>query len=536
MNKILVLLKGDTIDFSLYKKNIIDDNINNTDVINMENLKFTEDYILNNYELVSSFFNLVVIKKNISTALINNLEIAEIVLIILKKLKNINTVIFKENKGLNYTISSYLMKNIYLNRIECYSMPLIMFDKFRDGIVITRELILCNSDFINYNNIKTYSDLCSKDKIIIDSYLTFSDVDDIIYFFKTNKRLKKIYIKGYKRNNLITFLKMLKENNFKKICIILIDDDNVNKSLIEDSHIFNKLNKQYNVLIKIKYSNKYREKNKVYELILNMCKIFLIMIIIIILFLFIFSRKKIEKMDKSIQNNLNIIDEIVKENTGKIKNNTNEPKDNIIEDNNIVEESITETEKEEYISPYYVNYDKVYNELLKINEDTVGWIRINNTKIDYPLVQYSDNDYYLSHAFDKSYNQYGWLYVDYRNNMNIIDKNIIIYGHDTLNNLLFGTLKKVLKDEWNSNEDNLTFLLNIKGNDYYYKIFSIYTIDKTNDYLVTEFNDFMNYIDMVKNRSIKDFNVEVSDDDSIVTLSTCFQGANNRLVLHAKKI
>lgn len=533
INKILVVLKEDAIIFSLYRKDIKDDNINNTDIINMENLKFTEDYILDNYELVSSFFNLVIIKKNITIAYINNLEIAETTLKVLKKIKNISTVIFKENKKLNYTLSSYLLDNIYLNRIECYSMPEMMFNRFPNDIVNTREKILCNSDFIDYNNIKTYSQLCNKDKILIDSNLTYNDVDDIIYFFKTNNNLKKIYIKGYNRNNLLAFLKMLKENNFKKVKIILIDNIKVNKNIIEDSKLFNKINKKYNVTIKIKYSNQYKEKNKVKELTLKMCKIFLIIIILILIWLFIFSMIKEKKIENKINDDLKIINEIISENT-----NNNVTEASVVDNNNQQEEDLEEQSKEKYISPYYTNYENVYTDLLEINNDTVGWLKINNTKINYPVVQYKDNEYYLNHSFDKTKNEAGWVFVDYRNNMNIIDKNIIVYAHNvSKNELMFGSLKNTLNSDWNSDTNNLTFLFNIKGINYYYEIFSIYTIKNTNDYLVTEFDDysFMKYINMIKNRSIKDFNINVDEHDSIITLSTCYKESDYRLVVHAKR-
>jgi len=156
------------------------------------------------------------------------------------------------------------------------------------------------------------------------------------------------------------------------------------------------------------------------------------------------------------------------------------------------------------------------------------------------VVQAEDNNYYLKRAYDKTSNEVGWIFVDYRNNMDELSQNTIIYGHNIKRyGLMFGTLKNVLEDNWNTNEENLTISFSSKGKDYYWKIFSIYTIDTTNDYLITNFyskDSYNAFIDKIKGRSIKDFNVEVQSDDKILTLVTCYIDLNHRLVVHAKKI
>ena len=174
------------------------------------------------------------------------------------------------------------------------------------------------------------------------------------------------------------------------------------------------------------------------------------------------------------------------------------------------------------------------------NNDTVGWISIKNTNVDYPVVQGKDNEYYLKHSFDKSSNGAGWVFVDYRNDLSNLNNNTIIYAHNvTKGELMFGSLKKLLDDQWNTNESNLVMNFNIKGVTIKWKIFSIYVIDNTNDYLITKFNDkarYNEFIEKIKERSIKDFNTEVTDNDKILTLSTCYDGSKKRLVVHAKKI
>lgn len=90
-------------------------------------------------------------------------------------------------------------------------------------------------------------------------------------------------------------------------------------------------------------------------------------------------------------------------------------------------------------------------ELRKINRDTVGWIKLENTNIEYPIVQTSDNRFYLDHSFDKSYNKAGWIFADCSNKLDGSDKNIVIYGHNRRDGSMFDSLNNILEDDWNSN-------------------------------------------------------------------------------------
>ena len=168
----------------------------------------------------------------------------------------------------------------------------------------------------------------------------------------------------------------------------------------------------------------------------------------------------------------------------------------------------------------------------RLNPDTVGWLRVENTKIDYPIVQTTNNEYYLKHSFDKSDNRAGWIFVDYRNTLDYNDKNIVIYGHNRKDESMFGTLKEAL-----SKEIKIYLLL---GNEIQkYEPFSVYTIKKENYYLSTNFDndyEFEKYLKTVKDRSIKNFSVNVSTQDKILTLSTCANNNDYRVVVHAKRI
>lgn len=188
-----------------------------------------------------------------------------------------------------------------------------------------------------------------------------------------------------------------------------------------------------------------------------------------------------------------------------------------------------------------ITYKNVnFDELSKFNPNSIAWIKVNNTNIDYPVVQYTDNDYYLTHSIDNSYNSSGWIFMDYRNNTTDLDKNTIIYGHNRLNNSMFANLKKTLEKDWYMSSANRYLTFRTPSNLYVGKIFSIYVEDKNDTYYsninFTSDEDFTNFINNVKNKSIYNFNVSIIESDKIITLYTCTDNSKNRIILHAKLI
>lgn len=189
-----------------------------------------------------------------------------------------------------------------------------------------------------------------------------------------------------------------------------------------------------------------------------------------------------------------------------------------------------------YIKVPFQNVD--LEALKEKNNDTIGFINIKNTNINYPIVQTTNNDYYLNHAYDKSYNEAGWVFMDYRNN-NFNDFNTIIYGHGRLNKTVFGSLKDLLKDSWQSNKDNYTLTISSLTMNYVYQIFSIYTIDAESYYIKTEFDtneDKQDWITEMNNRNASIIYSPANINDKIITLSTCLNNDNGRVVVHAKLI
>lgn len=177
------------------------------------------------------------------------------------------------------------------------------------------------------------------------------------------------------------------------------------------------------------------------------------------------------------------------------------------------------------------------SDIYSINSDCVGWIKIESLNIDYPLVQTTNNDFYLTNSFDKTYNKAGWIFVDYRNLLDGTDRNIVIYGHNRRDGSMFGNLKNILKDQKNIDKKDMKILLVINNKIQEYKVFSTYSIPMEEYYLTTYFDndkEFQEYIDRAIKNSVINFKQNVSINDKILTLSTCANNNKDRVVVHAK--
>ena len=203
------------------------------------------------------------------------------------------------------------------------------------------------------------------------------------------------------------------------------------------------------------------------------------------------------------------------------------------------EAKIIETDPDYY--RLYKDVDLIsvnFDELLKTNNETKGWLKVNNTNINYPFVQHKDNNYYLKHTYNKKSNGGGWVFLDYRNNANFEDFNTIIYGHGRKDKTIFGTLGKVLKKGYIDKKENQFVLLSTPTKNMTYQIFSAYTIPNTSDYIKTEFTsdkEKEKFIEMITSRNELDIDVNVSKDDKILTLSTC-HNHEVKMVVHAKLV
>lgn len=233
--------------------------------------------------------------------------------------------------------------------------------------------------------------------------------------------------------------------------------------------------------------------------------------------------------------------------SNKINNQIQEIQ-NIIEVEEVIETEksnieIIEQEKIPKTNPYwdYIKMNLInveLNDLKKLNPDTKGWIQVQGTNINYPFVQTIDNKYYLTHSFNKSYNGGGWVFLDYRNKINSLTKNTIIYAHGRSDTTMFGSLKNILKNNWLNNTNNHVVKISTETENTMWQVFSVYRIPTTSDYIRTTFNsndEFKEWSLMLLNRSFHNFNTTINENDNILTLSTCYND-NDKIVLHAKLI
>lgn len=236
-------------------------------------------------------------------------------------------------------------------------------------------------------------------------------------------------------------------------------------------------------------------------------KILITLIQIVLIAVIIFSGIKIIEWIKSNKKNKDIMSEI---------------KENVVINNEM------DSNNEEY----KIDFAK----LKQKNSDAIAWIKVNGTDIDFPVVKGTDNSYYLTHNFDKEKNKAGWIFADYRNKFDGTDKNIIIYGHNMKNGSMFASLKDVIKEEWYNNEENKYMTLITEKEYCKYQVFSVYQTEVEEYYLQTNISNFKEFVEKIKGRSKKNFNVDIKETDSILTLSTCADNTKYRVVLHAVKV
>ena len=200
------------------------------------------------------------------------------------------------------------------------------------------------------------------------------------------------------------------------------------------------------------------------------------------------------------------------------------------------------------ITSYYYSYKKDlefkekiaeydFEKLKEINTDIVGFIEVDNTNISYPVVKSSDNSYYLNHSYKKEKNNIGSIFLDYRNDLDNLSKNNIIYGHGRLDNTMFGSLNNLLDSSNLDSKESYYITLSTPNSIMTFKIFSVYTIPKEGYYIKTYFSSnkyFKEFLETIMKRSIYNFNTDVNTSDKILTLSTCKDNFGKRVVVHAK--
>ncbi len=185
-----------------------------------------------------------------------------------------------------------------------------------------------------------------------------------------------------------------------------------------------------------------------------------------------------------------------------------------------------------------------YSKLYERNNDMVGWIKIDETKLNYPVMQSVDNpDFYLKHGFDKEYTDYGCPYVQENCDVLLPSDNIVIYGHNMDDGSMFATLDNYKRKSFWSENKRISFDTLTSKNEY--EIVAVFTTTVYSDdgfkyYQFTDAEkkeDFDNYISKCKELSLYDTGVKAGYGDKLISLSTCeYSNQNGRIVVVAKRI
>lgn len=535
MQKIEIEFKNEFVKiYLIVKEKNLDKTLLNTNIISNEKLLFSLDYIKKNQKLVSSFLKEIVLEKKTSTILCNDMSVISTVGYVFK-----NTPIIKVlmNTNDNFTYDAYdAIKSINtLKEVECNSIPTYLIELFdKENIkVVSKQEVLFSSQFMANNDLNNYSSIFYAKSIKLMCPIVTNDYNDLTTFFKINKYLKTIELYRYLTTDLLTLIDLLKSMRVKNITIA-IHDNITDKDIIERLKVIKKENKKYKINIALFYSNEYIESNYIKQLIATTIKSCAVIIISLSLlaFSFVFYNNK-----KSEENATSIKNDITEYLDDKISNIPEEEPTPEIKDNNPNENKTPEEPSipNDDTTPKD-NRNPIIVALKELNDETVGWLNVPGTNIDYPVVKAKDNAYYLRHNFKKEKDYNGWVFMNYLNSAEMLDKNTIIFAHNRYySNIMFGTLNKVGKKSWYQNIKNNLITYSDINKEMKWEVFAAYTVPVTDDYLETNFStdeDFNKFIKMIRSRSVISSDLEIKSTDKILTLSTCAD-INTRFVVHA---
>ena len=184
-----------------------------------------------------------------------------------------------------------------------------------------------------------------------------------------------------------------------------------------------------------------------------------------------------------------------------------------------------------------------FTALSAVNPDVVGWLYMENCAINYPIVQGTDNEFYLTRTFEKQVNSCGAIFMDNRNLPDFYDYNTFLYGHNMKNGSMFGRLKDLYREEGLCDQDPYFYIYLADGEVLKYRIFSYYiTTDVSDSYnFVNDDAGYDAYVKTAKSRSAytttlgsEEYDTALADHSAMVTLSTCSgpSNGNQRFLVH----
>lgn len=542
ITKIRISCVSNKVTFSGYLSNNNDNanlNLTQTNIINTESMVFTLNYLLKNPEIVTTFLTGIASQRNISKVYVNDYEIIPAVLLIVQNIKSFNELYLTPKQTINYDIYEKILFSPNIKLVSCYGMKHFMLEKLdQKGVtVIINENVNFIGKFMNDNNMKNYSSIYYKRSLNIDQNMNQDDIEDFEIFCRINKYLKVINFHFYSQEVIRLIIKQLIKNKIKNVKLYIYETPNNNKYLHSSIDFLQLIRKElkndFNFTFKIIYSEEYKKNNFLAQVTINNIKLMSFTIAVVVSIGFMVMEYNGYVSEKSINEINKLIDSEVVRVTDKHSSDS-ESIDLTSSDQDSSSEIIIDSDL-----AYQNTFKEIFTILKNKNSDTVGWLKVNNTLIEYPIVQTINNEYYLKNDFNKEKNIYGWVFMDYRDNPYDLKQNTILYGHNSRKKVAFGTLKYVLDKEWYLNEDNQIITYNSPTTNMEWQIFSIYVIDVTSDYLYIDFKDqveFLKFADKLTKRSIYNFNNPLVENDKILTLSTCTNNSRQRIVVHAKLI
>ena len=522
MKKIAVIIKENSLYFKYRIKKLTEPNLLNTNVISNNELVFSDEYINENKKIVSMFIADLVKEQGAKTLVVSNNELALLVLDILDKVDTIDCLRIEEDDNLTYALCEKIIANKKIKKLECFAIAQFMLELLdqNDIKVDSRNEVLFTSKFMAENDLLSYSKMYYKNSVSFGAIITDEDMNDFKNFCNINRYLRSIHFDKASLSNIKLVVEALRELHKKNISIQIHEDvDDLDE--IADLRAYNKeLKTKYKkdkIRIQLAYSEDYIDKNYASQITfttLKICAVLIFAIVGVSLTIVTINDYRSNKKNAEMQESIKALLEPEVDEEGIP----------------VPEEEVVDEEGRKIINSY--------NKLLEVNSDTVGWLKVKGTNIDYPVVKTTDDLYYLKRNFYKDKDNNGWVFMDYRNSIDELDDNTIIFAHNRyMNGVMFGTLERVKEEKYYTKESNLIITFNTLYEEHRWKIFSFYSIDVTNDYLVNIFLDDEvkqkeAFFKMLKDRSEVELSTQVTKDDKILTLSTCLDN-NQRFVVHA---
>ena len=528
--------------------------VNDTLVLNYKNVNEEEKVFVNKNRFYkdSLYYSLKNFKKNIKK--ICDIIHSEVKDNNIKSLKIMRLVTFKyvipiinyfniESLVLDF-LSTISLKDydLFLNcksikYIYCYYMPSGVLQKFKENNV---KVFLSSMKEITWTFF-SQQDAFENDTLYFKDVISIKEdypelIDDLREFLKINYNLRAIHVYVYSKEIIESIVDLVKNDESRNVVVFLHQGYDKGNFILNNflwlRELSDKCKEDYTCEFRIIYANSFLRNNLFKQLTFNNLKLISILCVYVCVVSLIIVKAYDYIEEISVSQLRNQVASISNGNNIDLDDYEDyDDEDELPDEDMIFDQDLTQEELE---SKY--TFSNSLKSLKKINKETKAYLVVKNTEISYPVVQHSDNNYYLKYDFYKKKTSMGWVYIDYRNHIDTFDDNTIIYGHSMLNGTMFGTLKKVLNTTWRKNEDNMTIIFDTEKGNYKFKIFSAYKVDYTTDYLITNFDSVeekLAFIKLIKGRSSFKSKVELDENDKILTLSTCAGGNNRRLVVHA---